>query len=43
MTFSSMVKSELPTSKGMKVESYLAFASPKAVGVRLVSGSEPYM
>ena len=28
-----MVKSELPTSKGMKLESYLALASPKPVGV----------
>ena len=28
-----MVKSELPTSKGMKFESYFAFASPKPVGV----------
>ena len=43
MSFSVMVKSELPTSNGMNTESYFAWASPKPVGVRLVSGSEPYM
>ena len=43
MSFSVMVKSELPTSKGMKVESYLAFASPKAVGVSDAAGSAAEM
>ena len=39
ISFSVMVKSELPTSKGMNVESYFAWASPKAVGVRVAAGS----
>ena len=43
MSFSVMVKSELPTSKGMKVESYFAFAAPKPVGVRLATGSAAEM
>ena len=39
-----MVKSELPTSKGMKLESYLALASPKPVGVSVAeSAVEMYM
>ena len=38
-----MVKSELPTSKGMKFESYFAFASPKPVGVSVAAGSAAEM
>ena len=43
MSFSVMVKSELPTSKGMKVESYFAFAAPKPVGVSVAAGSAAEM
>ena len=43
MSFSVMVKSELPTSKGMNVESYFAWASPKAVGVSDAAGSAAEM
>ena len=35
-----MVKSELPTSKGMNFESYVAFASPKPVGVSVAESEE---
>ena len=35
-----MVKSELPTSKGMNSESYFAFASPKPVGVSVAESEE---
>ena len=43
MSFSVMVKSELPTSKGMNVESYFAPPSPKPVGVSDAAGSAAEM